>query len=324
VALNRRDSGGMARRLAMIFSLAWLVFCALAALGLADRLCETSGCALYRDWSLWDLSLWWWGAGGFGLLAVVAVVSPVTALGLAGPIVLLDAGLLVVMAFLAPCANCLIAGAGFFLVWLCLLAAVRPRGSAGALLAMVWLAALAPNLVALASDGGGWAIYGNTENAVTRVYFSPSCPACRRAVADLATSTPSGVAYIPVSEQPEDVTRLIALHQDVLAGTPFIDAFRSAVRPDFEAGPQGFWRRLRYRALLAHNHAVFRRMGVQAVPYVATVGWRGLPAPAAPQRPMGELRPEPAPAPLPAPDAAPAPGNAPAPASDAPQAAPAP
>ena len=309
MALNRRNNGGMPRRLAVIFSLAGLAFCLVAALGLAEHLCATSGCALYADWTLWGLSLWWWGVGGFALLAVTALVSPPAALALGGAAVLADAALLAVMAFMAPCLNCLIAGAVFFLVWCCLVLAVRPRGSV-AVLAVLWLVALSPNLVALAGDGGGWAIYGNAENAATRVYFSPSCPACRRAVFTLGALSPSGVAYIPVSEAPQDVDRLMALHQDILAGMPFLDAFRRAVAPDFQPGDQGFWRRLRYRALLAYNHAVFRRMGGRAVPYIASVGLRPLPglAPglALPVPPPGEPRPQPAPQAAPEPEAPPA------------------
>jgi hypothetical protein len=312
----------MARRLAVIFSLAWLAFCVLVALGLAERLCATSGCELYGEWTLWGVSLWWWGAGAFALLAVAALASAPAALALAGFIVLLDAGLLAAMTFMAPCTNCLIAGGGFFLVWLCLLWAVRPKGSA-TLLAVLWVATLSPNLVALAGDGGGWAIYGDTENAATRVYFSPSCPACRRAVFTLGALSPSGVAYIPVSEVPQDVDRLISLHQDILAGAPFLEAFRRAVAPDFQPGDHGFWRRLRYRALLAHNHAVFRRMGGSAVPYVATVGLRPLPGLSGPVpllQPPGE--PRPAPVPAPAPDAAPEqPASAPD-GTSAPEAAP--
>jgi len=268
-------SGGMARRLAVIFSVAGAVFCALAALGFAERICVSSGCDLYHEWTVLGLSLWWWGAGGFALMAAMALASPAAALVLAGAALVADTALLCAMALLAPCGNCLIAGVGFFAAWLCLRRAVGACGGVWALLPLLWLAALSPNLLALATDDGGWAVYGDAT-ARTRVYFSTSCPHCRHALFDLSAAIPQDVAFIPVSEASGDVERIIALHKALEAGQPFREAFVQAVRPDFEPVERGLWEYWGYRLRVARNHAAFRHLGGRSVPLIVMTGWGAL------------------------------------------------
>lgn len=295
---------GRGRRLAVILALGGLAFCVLAGIGAADRLCVTSGCGMYRDWTFFGLSLWWWGAGAFTAIAVLGVVLPFAALFLAGVVLLVDALLLGAMALLAPCGNCLIAAGLFFLVWFFLRGVDGKPGAGGTLLMVLWFAALSPNLLALWGEGGGWAVYGPPDARV-RVYFSPSCPACIRAVDDLTRSLAPNAAFIPVSERPRDIERVIAMDRDVQAGVPFRKAFYEAVRPEFVPRAHGFFEYQRYRMLLARNHAVHLRMGVRAVPTIVSTGWRGRPrthrhgedGPDAPAR--DDVVPDAAPAPAP-------------------------
>lgn len=276
--------GGRGRRMAVILALGGMAFCVLAAIGAADVLCVSSGCGLYRDWNVFGFSLWWYGAGAFMAIATLGVFSPSLALVLAGVALFLDVVLLGAMALLAPCGNCLIAGGVFFLVWFFLRGVDGKPGAMGTVLMVLWFAALSPNLLALLGEGGGWAVSGD-EHASVRVYFSPSCPACIRAVDDLTAVLAPGAAFVPVSERPSDVERIIAMDRAVQAGTPFRKAFYDAVQPEFEPLEHGVLEYLRYRVLVARNHAAHLRMGAQAVPTIVTTGWRGRarakPAPAA-------------------------------------------
>ncbi len=315
MVLGSKKYDGMARRLAVIFSVTGALFCVLAAFGWAERICVTSGCDLYSDWTLLGLSLWWWGAGGFALLAATSLAMPAAALVLASVGLAADAVLLTIMAFMAPCGNCLIAGSGFLLVWLCLRKAGGERSLAGTVLTVVWLMALTPNLLGLASDGPGWAVYG-PENARMYIYFSPSCPHCRRAVMDLAANLPGDVAYIPVSENSTDVERIIALHKAVENGVPFRTAFPTSILAGLLKQETGLVERIVYQIRIARNHAIFRRMGGTSVPVVVMAGWGGASFQEGPPPAPGEPRDQhaPAPAPAPAPEAPPAPEPAPAPA----------
>ena len=87
-------------------------FCIWVALGNDVNFCATTGCTLYEDFSFFGISLWWIGAGAFGVLALAALF------GLARPgawlaalMVLADCGFLLLMALTAPCVSCLAAAA---------------------------------------------------------------------------------------------------------------------------------------------------------------------------------------------------------------------
>ena len=63
------DSMRQNRLAAPLTALAGVVLCVAQALGYAEALCVTDGCALHENTTVFGLSLWWWGAGAFGSFA---------------------------------------------------------------------------------------------------------------------------------------------------------------------------------------------------------------------------------------------------------------
>lgn len=260
------------RRVAIFSALTGAAFCILAALGLLDTACVTSGCAVFKGTSFLGISLWWWGAACFFALAalIFAKCSPL-ARPLAATAVCIDIFLLGWMALTATCANCVIAGTLFALTFLCLYGGDIRKKTAPLLIGILWIAALTPNLVAIAQESvTPWAISGPTESPV-RLYFSPSCPACRKALTDLEVN--EGVSYVPVTKNRTDVLRMLVVTKALEDGKSLHDAvlLSDATEPDVDA--LSFSDAFSLRMKLFMNGMIFKRFGTHALPLMTTTGW---------------------------------------------------
>lgn len=211
--------------LAAPFLLALLAtaFCVWIALGNDVNFCVTTGCTLYQDFSFFGISLWWFGAGAFAVLALAALF------GLAGPgawfsalTVFADCGFLLLMAVTAPCVSCLVAAAFFALIYL----GFRRRKVRGqqkqsgapaarhSILLWIWLALFVVNLGAVGrSQLDVWPILDEGGEARTRMFFSPACPHCVEGINALSGNL--DVAFYPVADNDNDVYR-IAKMQNLL------------------------------------------------------------------------------------------------------------
>ncbi len=202
---------------ALAVSTVGLAFC-LANLFGADLLCATEGCALYHDYRIFGLNLYFVGAAGFLALALLLVVSlrrTVTSL-----LLLVVAGGLVIETLLLAyqylfwvCSSCLAAALLFGLAALLTVLAFpglrrRPLYALGGL----WLVFALFVSLAVAKEAlfQPWALFGG-EGEV-QVYFSPTCPRCREVVLSILDRYPhlERVAFIPVSKGTEDDRRLAA------------------------------------------------------------------------------------------------------------------
>src|SRR3989339_504110 len=96
------------RLVPLLTALAGVVWTVLNGSGIGNELCITEGCAISKLVSFWGVSLWWFGAGAFGLLALTALAGrKVMGFWLAGLFVLIDAFFLGWLALTAPCITCL-------------------------------------------------------------------------------------------------------------------------------------------------------------------------------------------------------------------------
>ena len=262
-----------------------VAFCLWAHLGNSFALCFTAGCSLYQDTTIAGVSMWWFGLAGFALLALLcllrltALAAMAAALGLA-----LDTCLLVLMAFTAPCVNCLIAALILFLAYLSLRAAAEggpaPAGPGAhtrrrPVLALLWGIFFIVNLGAVArAEAGLWALSDDPETASVRVFFSPSCPSCRQAVEKLSGRV--DVAFHPLAENDQDVFRAARMERELASGASMIEALTEALKE-----PEGAsWRlwtpdMILLRLRLLRNKAHIFSSGSTVVPYIE---YRGLPA----------------------------------------------
>ena len=266
---------------ALVLSVAALAFCVWVKTGNSFDICFTEGCTLYADASIGGVSLWWLGALTFFLLGGLALFR-LPGLGrlAAGAALCCDLCLLALMAFTAPCFNCLVA-AGFFLaVYLSFRRACQPaqtissRGQGRSLLALVWTLLFLFNAGAvLKSFAGVWAVNENLEHAKVHFYFSPSCKACRAGVEALAGKV--DVAFLPVAESSRDLARIRIMARELHSGSNILEALAKSEAAS-EPGLLDYLDRdmlaVKFRVL--RNQAHVFHAGSQVVPFVE---YQGLP-----------------------------------------------
>ncbi|NJB68567.1 hypothetical protein GGQ74_002240 [Desulfobaculum xiamenense] len=271
--VRERNAAGK-RRVCILCSLAGAAFCIAAAIGALDSACITSGCELYRGTSFLGLSLWWWGAACFVTLGGLCFRKHLDlARGLAAVALGVDILLLGWMALSATCVNCLLAGSLFALVFLCLYSGKFLARPAMLTLGVVWLCALTPNLAAVAQETAQpWIIAGPQVSPV-RLYFSPSCPACRKALHDMAGN--EGVAYVPVPKSGTDLIRMAHVTKRLAEGASLAEAVDASAEATELPEHYGFGDRMRLRWNLFLNRVTFRRFGSRNLPLMTTVGWYG-------------------------------------------------
>ncbi len=204
-----------------------LLFCLWGMRGGGASFCLTTGCALFQNVQLAGISLWHAGSALFILLLALCLARLMRAARvLALAAVLADTALLAIMLFTAPCVNCLIAGAIIALACLCLCRTGNP--SSRPRLLTIWLVFLLLNI--------GNAVHGLAEpwspmgegDASTRIYFSPSCPACQVLASQAAQMEDS--LWFPVPEDERDIWIIHEMLRRVELGMPLEQAMDEARR----------------------------------------------------------------------------------------------
>jgi hypothetical protein len=248
-----------------------LIFCALNAAG-AELLCVTSGCGIYAGYTLGGLSINILGAAGFGVILLLALLASRRSLFRWLLFAALISGLLIDTLFLFwqilywPCTNCLFVA---LLLALCVLGTLKVfpsfRSKVVHLALLLWFATFVP----VAATAGKeillqpWPAVGPADAPVA-VYFSPTCPACEKAVQEILDlpDLAGQVAFYPVAKNAEDLGRLARMleHEgeaDLLA------LFSLAEGAPAEPGLALRWK-------LARNKMALARLGADTVPLVLT------------------------------------------------------
>ena len=276
--------------LPFLLSLAGMLFCCWNLWGAPEALCVTEGCRLFQNVAVAGVSLWAVGAGAFAglLLAALLGLAPLgrcaSAFGLA-----LDCALLCVMIAAAPCFNCLIIGLLLALTFLAFHSACggrsggrrigeRPRaGHSVSLLFAVWgvLFLLDAGVVAHGLMKT-WPLPAGNAAAATRIYFSPSCGACRDLVAASAGAAPD-IAWYPVAEREEDLAAIAALLLRTEAGESLPAALESVRAGGDSAGESAVRalspaQRAALQLRLWRNRAHVLEAGSDRLPFVEFAG----------------------------------------------------
>lgn len=253
-------------------------FCAWAAIAPSESLCVSTGCSLYRNLTILGLPLWWHGTGAFSLLALFCIFGKQgAARGFVWLMLAADSALLALMALTAPCAACLVVAALIAGAFVAIPGEQRrDRQPRIPILLLVWGGLFFANGAALATERmGTWNLQG-PENAPVTLYFSPSCPACRQAIAALAGAAPDTVAYRPVAENDDDILAIEQMRRSVEQGSSVADALRQAV--DTPAAPtMSLLEQARLRWKLLRNKARVLSTGADRLPVMLMAGMPRLP-----------------------------------------------
>lgn len=251
-------------------ALAGAVYCGVqAAVPGGDAACSGTGCRLFANFSIHGISLWWVGVAYFAFMVLVCLRrAQSVALATAWLALAADALLLALMLVSAACTACLGAAAFMGVLFLALrrhgnrrAAPVRPS-----FLFFIWLGLF---IAALASAGTEqvrpWRMAG-TETMERRVYFSPSCPACRDAVALFAGQA----AFIPVAEQESDYAAIRAMFMALEKGKTMPEALREANNAPIPRAAS--LENAVFRLRLLRNKAEVLRLGFDRLPLIMVNG----------------------------------------------------
>lgn len=258
-----------------LLSLLAIAFCVWTALGNDVNICVTTGCTLFADATIFGISLWWFGAGAFTILAVCAILGQ-TAAGVALAAIFLagDICLLILMSLTAPCVNCLLIALVFALGYLLFRRASLARQrqnkaepASRSILLLVWLIFFIVNIGQVArSQIDVWPIQENSDEIATRMFFSPSCKYCVEGIN--ALSGKLNVAFYPVTENDADVAKIEKMITLLAAGENMAEAVVGSANAEFDGlldawGPSTLL--LRFRLL--RNKAHLFAQGSQGVPF---------------------------------------------------------
>lgn len=264
---------------ALFFTLSGLVWCGYVAFPTTSSApCVTSGCALLQDVRFFGLSLWWVGGAYFFLLALICLRgNRRLARSLAAAALLADSFLLLLMFLTGPCFDCLVVAFFFGMVYWTL----RDEGNTGmftgarrrsSLLLPLWLGLFLGNVVLAAEERLPRQVLGNAGAADTiRVYFSPSCKACREALLLLGDSA----ALYPVEEKQGDMDAIIRLARLLEDQVPMEKALAESIDPDRPVPSLSFYERTLLRVQLLRNKTMVLRQGFRALPLIQINGMPG-------------------------------------------------
>jgi hypothetical protein len=184
-----------------------------------------------------------------------------------------DSVLLFIMFFTAPCFDCLVVAAFIGLVYYSLRG--EPDGwflmpSGPSLLLPVWFGLFLGNSVLAADEMLPRHILGD-ENAEVSIFFSPSCPACRAALASIG----SAAALYPVAEEADDTDRIIKFASYLREGLSAGDAAERSMDPAQPVPEYSLFNRAVLAVQLLRNKSALLRQGVRALPLIRISGMPG-------------------------------------------------
>lgn len=260
----------------LFFALLGLAWCAYMAFPTATPPpCATSGCALFRDTKFAGLSLWAVGGGYFFILAVICLRgNRHLARALAILALFLDALLLLIMYLTAPCFDCLVAAVCIGLCYF----SIRNGGdgwfqeqSGTSVLLPVWVGLFLGNAVLAGNEMLPMHSMNAKDKGDVRIFFSPSCPACREA---LVAFGDKAVLY-PVLESENDRDSILRLESYLAAKIPMKEALARSLDPAQEVPGLPFVRGLLLDLQLLRNKAALMRQGFRALPLIQINGMPG-------------------------------------------------
>lgn len=222
----------------LLFAFLGVLFAAWNAWDSSSVPCITAGCTLYQGFTFAGISLWWGGIAAFAGLGLLAFMGH-AALGrtLAGLGLILDCLLLSIMVLTLPCLSCLTAA---LLLALCFITFRVPSGnraiqnsSRPSVLLLLWGALFIVNIgVIIRSEFQPWVIESSevSEGNLIRIFFSPSCTACRQLVTGMPEAEARKVTWCPVAEEERDLAVILALQKRLaVSAAPFAASFTQAL-----------------------------------------------------------------------------------------------
>ena len=256
-------------------ALVGVVYCAIQVAPVPVPVpCPGTGCQLFQNFAFYGVSLWWIGVTYFAFMALACLRrANLAALFIAAAALIADTILLAIMLMTAACITCLGAGLLIALLYLSLRSHCRYNTSSSKglpIALLIWSGLFIAAAASAATEGlAPWRIAG-TETAERRVYFAPSCPACRDAVKTFSDSA----AFIPLAEEDSDNPAIYTMHKGIQNGLSPAEALETAMQAKRNGtlAEPSFPDSLIFRLRLIRNKADVLRLGFRQLPLIMING----------------------------------------------------
>jgi hypothetical protein len=191
-----------------------------------------------------------------------------------------DVLLLAYLAFGSPCISCLIVGILifilFFLAWQWHFGQFFAGDSwtglrrSAVVVCGLWIGVAAPNLLGVVQETvAPMPIYGSND-APIKIFFSPTCPACKDMVRRMVRNNEDKTALYPVAHNEEDVERMCILDCTLDRGADLKEALNKCWRGECSMEERGFWQKVRLTLISQINQSFLLDMGKKEVPVLVS------------------------------------------------------
>lgn len=243
---------------------------------LFEKTC-TSACGLFANFTIMGVSLWWAGAIFFTVILILSLFGLAYCIRILTAVALLaDVFLLFVMLNTTLCLLCICAG----ILIACAYYTVRyenrrpldpyPKTILLSLWTVMFILLLGSAINANQQRGISFA---KAENPTTNIFFSPSCPACKKIL--MAEQNNKNIAWFPVEEKEHDIWRILFMQERINAGDTVYQALVKAEesKPEEKVELVNMLQ-LKYVVMqykVWKNTAIVKRR-TQAIPYIEVFG----------------------------------------------------
>ena len=266
--------------LPLFISLSGLIYCLASMFGATEAICHTAGCQVYKCYSFLGFSFYTWGTLAFALCTIFLIFrkklnkffnffdiySIFLTFCLLG-----EVGLLAYQAIYLPCFSCLVVGLLWGILFILDLKWKREDNfDSKKILVGIWgLLFFTVATSAIKDIITPWPIYGKPD-APIKIFFSPTCPACKKAVQEILEKgliDKNKIALFPVAKNEEDKDR-ICLLQCSLQNKDLPLALNKCWQPKCTPISVGLWNILRLNFNLFRNRLALAKMGIDRIPVI--------------------------------------------------------
>ena len=269
--------------LPLFISLSGFIYCLASIFGVTETICHTTGCQVYKGYSFLGFSFYTWGALAFALCAFFLIFRKKLNQFFSFDIysffltfcLLGEVGLLAYQAIYLPCFSCLVVGLLWGILFILDLKWKREDNfDSKKILVGIWgLLFFTVATSAIKDIITPWPIYGKPD-APIKIFFSPTCPACKKAVQEILEKgliDKNKIALFPVAKNEEDKNRICLLQCSLRGDNKNKDlplALNRCWQPECTPISVGLWDKLRLNFNLFRNRLALVKMGINHIPVI--------------------------------------------------------
>lgn len=236
----------------------------------------TESCGLFAHFTIMGVSLWWVSAVFFAVVLILSLfglaylIRIITAAALFVDVLLLFVMLNTSLCILCVCAGILVA-CSYYTVRYENRRPLDPYPKT--FLLSLWTIMFVLLLGSAINANQRGISFAEVENPSTNIFFSPSCPACKKIL--MAEQHNKNIAWYPVEENENDIWRILFMQERINAGDTVYQALLKAEenKPE-ERVELTDMLRLKYFKMqykVWKNTAIVKRR-TQAIPYIEVFG----------------------------------------------------